>query len=147
MKQQLEQVLGAVHAQAWVHAVDLRTGKETGSGEDTPVVLASVFKIPVLVELFRRFGDGRLDPATRIDVPVEGRSAGPTGLSVMADPIELSLRDLAYWMMSVSDNAATDLLVNLLGTEAITATLRELGPTATRVDGTCDDIYQSIYAD
>jgi len=147
MKQQLEQVLGAVHAQAWVHAVDLHTGKEIGYGEDTPVVLASVFKIPVLVELFRRFGDGRLDPATRIDVPVEGRSAGPTGLSVMADPIELSLRDLAYWMMSVSDNAATDILVNLLGTDSINATLRELGLSVTKVDGTCDDIYQSIYAD
>ncbi|WP_406053630.1 serine hydrolase [Kribbella sp. NBC_00889] len=147
MKEQLEQVLGPVHAQAWVHAVDLTTGKEAGYGEDTAVVLASVFKIPVLVELFRRFGDGRLDPATRMDVPVDGRSAGPTGLSVMAGPIELSLRDLAYWMMSVSDNAATDILVNLLGTESINATVRELGLTATRVDGTCDDIYQTIYAD
>ncbi|MEO3795025.1 serine hydrolase [Nonomuraea sp. B10E15] len=147
MKEQVEQVLGAVGARAWAHAVDLDSGEEIGYGEDGLVVLASVFKIPVLVELFRRFGDRRLDPAERIDVPVEGRSAGPTGLSVMADPIELSLRDLAYWMMSVSDNAATDLLVDLLGTEAINATLRELGLTATRVDGTCDDIYQSIYED
>ncbi|MFD1938874.1 serine hydrolase [Nonomuraea mangrovi] len=147
MKQQAEQVLGAVGARAWVHAVDLDSGKEAGYGEDGLVVLAGVFKIPVLVELFRRFGDGRLDPGARVDVPVEGRSAGPTGLSVMADPIEISLRDLAYWMMSVSDNAATDILVNLLGTESINATLRELGLTGTRVDGTCDDLYRMMEED
>lgn len=147
MKQQVERALGAIGGRAWVHAVDLDSGKEVGYGEDGLVVLASVFKIPVLVELFRRFGDGRLDPAARIDVPAEGRSAGPTGLSVMADPIELSLRDLAYWMMSVSDNAATDILVNLLGTESINATLRELGLTRTRVDGTCDDLYRMIDED
>ena len=111
------------------------------------MVLASVFKVPVLIELFRRFDDGRLDPTARLDVPVVGRSDGPTGLSVMADPIELSLRDLAYWMMSVSDNAATDLLVDLLGTESINTTLRDLGLTRTRVDGTCADIYATLRAD
>ncbi|MFD9949010.1 serine hydrolase [Nonomuraea sp. NPDC059023] len=147
MKEQVEQVLGPIGARAWVHAVDLDSGAEIGYGEYGLVALASVFKIPVLVELFRRFGDGRLSPDTRLDVPAEGRSAGPTGLSVMADPIELSLRDLAYWMMSVSDNAATDILVNLLGTDAINATLRELGLTRTRVDGTCDDLYQTLYQD
>jgi beta-lactamase class A len=141
------EALEAVGTQCWMQALDLDRGTELGYGEDAPVVLASVFKIPVLVELFRRFGEGRLDSATRIDVPVEGRSAGPTGLSVMADPIELSLRDLAYWMMSVSDNAATDILVRLLGTESINATLRELGLKATRVDGTCDDIYQTFSED
>jgi beta-lactamase class A len=143
----VKEALEAVGAQGWMHAVDLDRGTEVGYGEDGPVVLASVFKIPVLVELFRRFGDGRLDPTTRIDVPAEGRSAGPTGLSVMADPIELSLRDLAYWMMSVSDNAATDILVRLLGAESINATLRELGLSTTRVDGTCDDLYQTMDED
>ncbi|MFI6538024.1 serine hydrolase [Nonomuraea sp. NPDC050547] len=147
MKEQVEQVLGPIGARAWVHAVDLDSGAEAGYGEYGLVALASVFKIPVLVELFRRFGDGRLSPDARLDVPAEGRSAGPTGLSVMADPIELSLRDLAYWMMSVSDNAATDILVNLLGIDAINATLRELGLTRTRVDGTCDDLYQTMYQD
>lgn len=146
-KAAVEEALGAVASRGWIHAVDLDSGTEVGYGEDEQVVLASVFKIPVLVELFRRFGDGRIDPATRIDVPVEGRSAGPTGLSVMADPIELSLRDLAYWMMSVSDNAATDILVRLLGTGSINATLRELGLSATRVDGTCDDVYQMMSED
>ena len=143
----VDEVLGAVGAQGWVHAVDLDSGAETGHGAYEPVVLASVFKVPVLIELFRRFDDGRLRPDARLDVPVAGRSDGPTGLSVMADPIELSLRDLAYWMMSVSDNAATDLLVELLGTASINATLRDLGLTRTRVDGTCADIYATLRAD
>lgn len=143
----VDAALSAVDATGWVHAVDLDSGAEFSYNADQPVVLASVFKVPVLVELFRRFADGRLDPAERREIPVEGRSDGPTGLSVMADPIELSLRDLAYWMMSVSDNAATDMLVNTLGAEAINATLRVLGLTRTRVDGTCDDLYQTMDAD
>ncbi|MGH3094562.1 MAG: serine hydrolase [Streptosporangiales bacterium] len=139
--------LSAVDAHGWVHAVDLDSGAEFAYDADQPVVLASVFKIPVLIELFRQFGDGRLDSTARRELPVEGRSDGPTGLSAMADPIELSLRDLAYWMMSVSDNAATDILVKVLGVEEINATVRALGLTRTRVDGTCDDLFQTMDAD
>lgn len=75
-----------------------------------------------------------LDATERVEVPAEGRTLGGTGLSAMRDPITISLRDLAMLMMSVSDNHATDVLVDLLGTDAINATTAKLGFPNTVID-------------
>jgi beta-lactamase class A len=55
------------------------------------------------------------------------------GLGVDADRPRISLRDLALSMMTVSDNAATDLVLARIGVGAVTSVLRELGLAATHV--------------
>lgn len=55
----------AADVQGFLHAVDLATGAELGVGSGDPVVLASVFKIPVLVELFRMADAGCSTRASR----------------------------------------------------------------------------------
>jgi beta-lactamase class A len=42
---------------------------------------------------------------------------GPTGLSVFSDDADWSVRDVATSMIMVIDNAATDLMVELVGTD------------------------------
>jgi len=101
------------------------------------VVLASVFKVPIAAELARQFDAKMLDPEERIRVPKERRTTGPTGLSVMADEVELSLRDLARLMITVSDNTATDIIMERLGREAINDNLRRLGLSNTFLEGDC----------
>ncbi len=120
-----------------VHARDLGSGAEVGVGSDEPVVLASVFKIAVAVELARQFEAGGLDPTERVRVPAAGRTIGDTGLSALLDEVELSLRDLAQLMMSVSDNAATDVVLRRVGLDRVNATLRALGLEQTVLEGDC----------
>ena len=72
------------------------------------------------------------------------RSPGPVGLSVMEHDAELSLQDLAYLMMAVSDNAATDVIIARVGLPRINATLRSLGLERTVVAGDCANIVQAI---
>ncbi|MEU1202617.1 serine hydrolase [Streptomyces sp. NPDC005813] len=127
-----------------VHAVDIDSGVQFEYGADDPVALASVCKIPVLVELYARSDEGTVDLSSRVHVRATGRSPGPTGLSVMLDPVDLSLRDLAYWMISVSDNAATDVLCDLLGLDAVNARMSGLGLKEVRLEGTCRDVYDGI---
>lgn len=88
---------------------------------DEPVVTASVFKVAVLVELHRQAAAGRVDLSTRVRVTDADRVFGPTGLSVFADDAELSLRDLATLMVSVSDNTATDLVLRAVGSSGRSA--------------------------
>lgn len=122
-------VRGAVHA-----AVIGRPEAELGVGADDPVTMASVFKLPVLVALVRAFDVGELDPRTPVTVDPSSRTEGPTGLSVLADPVTMSLRDLAVSMITVSDNAAADVLLDVLGLPRVHAALAELGLTHTRVE-------------
>src|SRR5437764_10718073 len=115
VQNEIEQVFDAAGARVLMHARDLDSDAEFGIDADQGVVLASVFKIPVLVELARQVGDGRLAWTDRVEVPAGRRTDGPTGLSVMVDDVNVSLRDLAFWMMSVSDNTATDVIMEMLG--------------------------------
>ncbi len=131
----------------YVHAVDLRSGVEIGHGADEPVVLASVFKVPVLVELFRQADQGRLQFTEQVTVPVAGRTEGPFGLSVMRDPATMSWRDLAWLMMSLSDNEATDVICDRIGIDSVNDALRDLGLFQTVLVGNCRDLFQSVSVD
>ena len=120
-------VLEAAGADAWLHACEIDGDRRVGLGEDELVVQASIFKIAVALELFRRAETGRIDAAARVRL-LPGESApGPTGLSNARDEVELSLRDCAYLMLTISDNAATDAVLERVGIDHVTAMLRELG--------------------
>jgi beta-lactamase class A len=132
----------------WLHARDLQTGREVAHGADHPVVLASLFNIPVLLELFvQRAEAGELDAAAPVTVPVEGRAPGPCGLSGMRDAAQLSLRDLAWLMMGVSDNAATDLICEVVGIDKVNERLASLGLHQSVLIGDCRDIFAKMAQD
>ncbi|GAA4249088.1 serine hydrolase [Dactylosporangium darangshiense] len=102
---------------------------------DETVVLASVLKLPIALELAAQAAGGRIDAARAVTVPAAGRTPGPSGLSVLRDDVTMSLRDLALMMMSVSDNAATDAVLDAVGLDAVNARLRALGLRGTVVLG------------
>jgi beta-lactamase class A len=129
------------------HALDLDSGAEVGHRPDEPSVLASVFKLPVLIALLRAADAGQLDLSEQVTVPVDGRVYGPTGLSVMTDPATLSLRDLARWMIVVSDNAATDVVLERVGVPAVNAVVKELGCTGTEVLADVGGLFQTVIED
>ncbi|MFI7351428.1 serine hydrolase [Streptomyces sp. NPDC049936] len=128
--------LGAAFAEAgvtgWLHAVDVDSGAQVEAGADQAVCTASVHKVCVLVALHEQAAAGVLDLTEQVECPAEGRTPGPTGLSAMLDPVRLSLRDAAFWMMSVSDNTAADLLLRRVGLDAVNRTTERLGLTRTR---------------
>ncbi|MBO1330268.1 serine hydrolase [Streptomyces sp. VRA16 Mangrove soil] len=114
-----------------LHARDIDSGAEIDWHGDRLVCTASVHKLPLLVALHERAAAGDLDLTEQVECPPAGRSAGPTGLAAMLDAARLSLRDLAYLMMSVSDNAAADLLLERVGLDAVNRTTARLGLTRT----------------
>ncbi|MCD4524522.1 serine hydrolase [Nocardioides sp. cx-173] len=148
MTPEVEAALREQGARAWVHAVDLDSGAETGLGDDELVVTASVFKIPVLVELCHQYGSGRLRPEQRVRLAAgDRRTPGGVGTSVLLDDVELSLRDLSVLMMSVSDNRATDVILDLVGLDAVNARMAALGLHETVLVGDCQLLFDQIDED
>ncbi|KAM9866494.1 Beta-lactamase regulatory protein BlaB [Leucobacter aridicollis] len=132
---------------AFAHARDIDTGAEVGFRSDDPTVTASVFKVPVLVEYVRQVAAGELDPAQRIEVSPSEVTMGPTGLSVFSDVADWSLRDIATSMITVSDNAATDIVTGLVTVDRVNSTMRELGLPGTQLTGDCSVIFDDIAKD
>ncbi|CAN5812920.1 serine hydrolase [soil metagenome] len=104
-----------------------------GFEADRPVVPASVFKVLVGLEFYARAAEGEIDPAKQADLRPAVVTPGPVGISNFQDPVRLSLRDLARMMLTISDNAATDLLIARVGLDAINARAVMCGCRETRI--------------
>lgn len=120
-------------ARGWLHVRDVDTGQELGYRANERVVIASIAKIPLVLALYREAEAGRLDLTLPRPLPADSRTAGLTGLSVMQDAAFMSLRDLAYLALAVSDNAAADVVLEAVGLQAVADALQSLGLVRTQV--------------
>ncbi|MEZ0114454.1 beta-lactamase class A [Catenulispora sp. EB89] len=143
----VESELSARFAEAGVrgflYARDLDGPAAVGVSPDDPVCLASVFKIAVCLGYAVDAQAGRLSRTERLEVEQRFRDGG-IGTSGFADPVELSLRDLALMMMSMSDNAATDVVLARVGLDRVNGLLAALGRTETHLIGGCLELLGSL---
>lgn len=94
---------------------------------------ASTVKIFVMVELFRRIEAGSLSLDDRRVVRAADRAQGSGVMLHLHDGIEMTLGDLLYLMMAISDNTATNLLIDAVGMDRVNATMQALGATRSRL--------------
>ncbi len=118
----------------------LGTGEATSLNGDDLFPTASVFKVPVIVELYRRVEAGTLSLEDKIVLREGDKVPGSGILKELSEGLELTVRDLTELMMILSDNTATDLLTEMVGKENVNATLRGLGLRETSVVADCRDI-------
>ncbi|MGB8941675.1 MAG: serine hydrolase [Streptomyces sp.] len=130
--QRIRAAFAEAGATGWLHAVDIDSGAEVDVNADRAVVTASVHKLCLLLALQQQAEQGLLDLTKLIECAPDGRATGPTGLAVMLDAVRISLRDAAYLMMAVSDNAAAEVLLDHVGLDTINAATGRLGLTRTR---------------
>ncbi|MEV6257595.1 serine hydrolase [Nocardia sp. NPDC051911] len=142
----MQEIFRTVGVEGWVHARCVECGAEAGVRADEPVVLASVVKVPLVLEFARQVAAGQLDPADRVRARAADRLGG-VGTAGCADDVEFSLRDAAYFALTVSDNTAADLLFDRVGLDNVRSLLRELGLAATRVVGPPRTVVQSMAED
>jgi beta-lactamase class A len=103
---------------AWVDPAD---GAEDHDGGEKVVPAASTIKLFV-ASAFWRSG---LDPAEPVD---EIPPAGSAGVAEYLSPeARLTLGDLALLMLAVSDNAATNVLLDRLGFDSVNGEVARLG--------------------
>jgi beta-lactamase class A len=100
---------------------------------DEPVATASTYKLPLLIHLALSVHNGKLswDLPLRLTDALKSRGTGV--LKALHSGLELTLRDVCHLMTVLSDNTATDMLVDRFGLEDVNAWLRSLGLEHTMV--------------
>lgn len=88
---------------------------------------ASVIKLAVLYELFHQTDEGRISLGRRIALQEADKVPGSGVLKDLSPGLRLTVLDLATLMMTVSDNTASNLCIDLVGLEAVTARMAALG--------------------
>ena len=112
---------------AGVSVKDLSSGLSLSVNGDEEFPTASTIKIHVLTQLLVRAERGEVDLDSRITVTPEMRIGGSSVLSQLHGDIELTALNLAMLMVTVSDNTATNLCIDMAGMDQTNALLRELG--------------------
>lgn len=122
----LERLAGEVDGSVSYLVVDLTTGRRFARRADEPFPTASAIKIGILYELFVQADAGIVALDRPQPLPDASRAGGAGILQRLKSPV-LSLRDHAMLMILLSDNTATNVLIDTLGREAITARMHALG--------------------
>ncbi|MBI3485077.1 MAG: serine hydrolase [Acidobacteria bacterium] len=141
LAKQLQQMAGEFDGVIGIAVKDLGTGETFFANADTVFPQASSIKIPILLELFRQAQTGTLKLDERVDVKRAKMVDGSGVLWRFSDGgSALSLRDLAVLMIVLSDNTATNLLIDRVGMQNVNDNLRRLGLSQTRLQRIMRDV-------
>jgi beta-lactamase class A len=139
---------GSVKGVAGFIAVDLATGDRFAINETLVFPQGSAIKIPILMEVSRQAGQGAFKLSDRLPVTSKHQVGGSGILRTLGDGTShLSVRDLCVLMITLSDNTATNMLIDLVGMEKINATMRGLGLEQTKVQRRMIDVAASKRGD
>lgn len=112
--------------------VDLTSGERIGHLDTASFPTASAIKLAIVYELFKQAAEKRIDLEEKVTLD-RRQAVGGTGVLVEMGTPTLSIRDYAVLMVTLSDNTATNVLIDRLGMDKIVARMQGLGLNATRL--------------
>ncbi len=116
-----------------LYAKNLKTGETYSLSGDRPVRTASTIKLAIMTECFAEAAEGKLDLNERLTLTGPEKVSGSGILQDLSDGDQLPLRDVIDLMIVLSDNTATNLILNRIGGNAVNKRMEQLGLQQTRV--------------
>lgn len=110
---------------------DLATGRVIEIRGDLVFPQASAIKLALVYELYQQAGAAKIDLSALRALP-KARVGGSGVLPYLSEKAQLTVRDLAVLMMSLSDNAATNILIDEVTFASVNARMDSLGLEKTR---------------
>jgi beta-lactamase class A len=115
-----------------VYARNLDSGSEVGIEPDRRVRTASTIKLPIACALAAEVEARRARWDERLVIRAQDKVSGSGVLADFSDGETISLRDAQTLMIIVSDNTATNLILDRIGADAVNNFMNSLGLTDTR---------------
>lgn len=144
----IESRIAEHHGSVGLALVDIKGEKILSIRGEERFPSASVVKVPLMVEVFARAAEGRLGLFDPLTVLGSDRTAGAGVLQYLSTPKEITVWDAVFLMITLSDNTATNLLLEKIRPRAVNARMRSIGLENTEifvhVGGEADE---SVYPD
>ena len=131
---QIMQRLQALPGRIGFEAFCPETGERIAWQETEPMEAASVMKLTVMAEMFRRFEAGEDDPEALVTIREEDKKPSCGALTYLHTGLRVTVMDLVTLMIILSDNTATNLLIDRAGMDRINAGIDRLGLKGTRIN-------------
>jgi len=124
---QVKALVGSFKGKVSLFAKNLDTGETYALNPDERVRTASTIKIAVMIEAFARVSEGKIKWTDEVVLTKDKKVSGSGILTELSDGLRLTLRDAVNLMMILSDNTATNLVLEVLTTDAVNARMESLG--------------------
>jgi beta-lactamase class A len=124
---QVQAIAAEHHGDVALFAENLKTHETVAISPDMPVQTASVIKLTILYEALEQVRSGKAHFDDKITLTKADQVQGSGVLLFFDAPLSLTLRDVLTMMVVMSDNSATNLVIDHLGLENIDARIGKLG--------------------
>lgn len=129
---QVDHTLADFQGSVCFYAKNLDSGESYGRSENDRVRTASTIKLPIMVAVFAAVARGEAAWSETLVLHEADKVTGSGVLQELSDGLRLPLRDLVRLMIVVSDNTATNLLLDRFSSNAVNAEMDKLGLKQTR---------------
>jgi beta-lactamase class A len=130
-------ILPLIHAHQGTVAVavkHLTTGESFFYRQDEPMPTASLIKFPVMIEAYRQAAAKTIDLGQMVTLKESDKVRGSGILTYhFSAGTTFPLRDAVHLMIAVSDNTATNLVLDAIGIGATAATMEKMGYPNTKI--------------
>jgi beta-lactamase class A len=138
LARELNRIAASTSGTLGARVLDVESGTGAGVNADDWFPMMSVYKLPIVIHALRQAEAGTLDLSRAIRLRSEDRRPGFSPLAREIEktgPRTASVRELISSVTRVSDNTASDTLLQIVGgPSAVAATLRSLGLSGINVD-------------
>ena len=146
LQERLKQLAATFPGKVGLYVRNVETGATVAINADETYPMASTYKVAIMTEVFRQVDAGKISLDERVTLKQSDLRLG-SGLFMYFKPgIAPTIHDLLLLMIVVSDNEATDILLNRVGAANVTATMKSLGVQNLRVDRTTEQIISDWLA-
>lgn len=127
MEKRVAKRIAGFKGKVFLFAKNIDTGESFGVMPDERVRTASTIKVPIMVEVFAQVAEGKLKWTD--ELPIVRRNENEDGgiLFEFTPGVKIPVRDAMRLMVVVSDNIATNILLERITTDAVNARLEALG--------------------
>ncbi|MCX6612614.1 MAG: class A beta-lactamase-related serine hydrolase [Acidobacteria bacterium] len=129
----LEKRIAQGPAKVFLAAKNLKTGQSVSIRGAEAVRTASTIKLPVLVEIYAQAAEGKLKLDEELVMRPADVVSGSGVLRELSAGTKLKLKDIGNLMIVVSDNTATNMLIERIGADAVNARMDKLKLPRTRL--------------
>lgn len=140
----LQKIIDSSPSLTGLMAVDLTSGESIGINADLVFTQASAIKIPILMEVYKQAHEKKFALTDSKPLISSNTVAGSGILNAMPDPLTLSIRNYCMLMIGLSDNSATNTLIELVGLKNVSNTMQTLGFGNTRLQRKMIDQQASL---
>jgi beta-lactamase class A len=137
----LEQRIAQHKGTVGVAVIDLANGEKLSIRGEEQFPSASVIKLPILIELFHQIQRGPLKLSDPIYMLPSDQRPGSGVLNMLSAPHVLTVGDAATLMIVLSDNSATNLIIDKVGIRTVNTRLDSLGLKTTRLNAKSFMVY------